>query len=278
MKWGRLAEDLKSGDLPYAHWGLPMHFDPRTELEWGYGTILADRDINEHDFRNVWAYAMNADWMGEPCKISAKEAVEICVSKMVPYCDDLKMLDYGAGNMYSEHMAKLVAWHRRYTRFWKISVLFCDWRWPDFVNLNAPGKVGCTGEAEPRFFRAVTGWDLSFRDSMELGRKIWNLDHAIWTLQGRHRDQVQFADYIYDKPAEGFSGSKELMPKLKDGEWVFEDCCGRSLDREQFERFKTQYYHLEGWDPATGYPKRETLQQLDLGYVADQLAKHNRLG
>ena len=34
------------------------------------------------------------------------------------------MLDYSTANMYSEHMAKLVSWHRYYTRFWKQSALF----------------------------------------------------------------------------------------------------------------------------------------------------------
>ena len=41
---------------------------------------------------------------------------------MVPFEGDMLMLDYSTENMYSEHMAKLVAWHRRYTRFWKQSV------------------------------------------------------------------------------------------------------------------------------------------------------------
>jgi len=61
------------------------------------------------------------------------------------------MLDYSSENMYSEHMAKLVAWQRYYTRFWKQSALFCDNRWPDFVNPNAPDMIGSTGTAEPTF-------------------------------------------------------------------------------------------------------------------------------
>ena len=93
------------------------------------------------------------------------------------------MLDFSTENMYSEHIAKLVTWHRYYTRFWKQSVQFCDWRWPDFLNLYGPGKVGSTGIAEPKFLNAVTGKNFSFLDGIELGRKIWNLDHAIWTLQ-----------------------------------------------------------------------------------------------
>jgi len=35
---------------------------------------------------------------------------------------------------------------------------------------------------------------------------------------------------------------------------------------------------LQGWDMRTGYPTRGTLESLDLGYVADELKKNNRLG
>ena len=55
---------------------------------------------------------------------------------------------------------------------------------------------GFTGEGEPRFFNAVTGRNMTFAEGIEIGRKIWTLDHAIWTLQGRHRDDIHFADYI----------------------------------------------------------------------------------
>ena len=119
--------------------------------------------------------------------------------------------------MYSAHMAKLTAWHRYYTRFWKVTVQFCDWRWPDFVNVTVPNKVGCTGIAEPRFFQAVTGDNKSFLQGIELGRKIWNLDQVIWTLQGRHRDQVKFADYIYEQEASNPNECKWFFPSTEMG-------------------------------------------------------------
>ena len=34
---------------------------------------------------------------------------------------------------------------------------------------------------------------------IELGRAIWNMDNAVWTLQGRHRDKVHFSPYLYNK-------------------------------------------------------------------------------
>jgi aldehyde:ferredoxin oxidoreductase len=276
-KWGRLDEDLRTGVLTYSHWGVPLHFDPRTQLEWGYGTILGDRDINEHDFRQLYGQVIRAEWMGENPKTSAEELVKICSSKMVPFEGDLLMLDYSDENMYSEHMAKLVSWHRYFTRFWKQSALFCDWRWPDFVNLNVPDKVGSTGKAEPRFFNAVTGKDFTFLDGVELGRKIWNLDHAIWTLQGRHRDMVHFADYVYKEPAETPGGTKELLSGVRDGKWDYYDYCGRHLDRDKFERFKDRFYKLQGWDVATGYPTEKTLKSLGLGHVANELREHKKL-
>ena len=175
-------------------------------------------------------------------------------------------------------MAKLVSWHRYYTRFWKQSTLFCDLRWPDIINVYAPGKVGSTGDAEPKFFNAVTGKNLSFLDGIKLGRKIWNLDHAIWTLQGRHRDMVLFADYIYTKKGAPLDVPNAYMPGREDGKWDYHGYTYRSIDRGKFEEFKTRFYELQGWDTGSGHPTRETLVSLDLGYVADELGENGRLG
>jgi len=50
------------------------------------------------------------------------------------------------------------------------------------------------------------------------------------------------------------------------------------VDRQKFEEFKTTFYELQGWDPATGYPRRSTLDSLGLGYVADELEDNDTLG
>jgi len=33
-------------------------------------------------------------------------------------------------------------------------------------------------EAEPKFYNAVTGKNISYRDGMEIGRKVWNIQNA----------------------------------------------------------------------------------------------------
>jgi aldehyde:ferredoxin oxidoreductase len=277
-KWGRLEKDLRSGLLHFPYWGLPLHKEPRAQVYWGYGTLLGDRDINEHDFDWLHWQPTNAKLAGRRMKIDAEEAVGIYTRKMVPFQDDPLMLDYSTENMYSPHIAKLASWHRYYTRFWKQSALFCDWRWPDFINVHAPDNTGSTGQAEPMFLKAVTGKDFSFLDGIELGRRIWNLDHAIWTLQGRHRDMVHFAEFIYRKPAYGSDGPVHCLPGRVNGEWQYIDTVGRRIDKQKFEGFKTAFYKLQGWDETSGYPTRSTLESLSLGHVADELDKNDRLG
>ena len=278
-RWGRLEEDLKTGVLQYPYWGLPEHgYDPRAEVEWGYGSILGDRDINEHDFNFLFWWTSGAIWAGKTPYPDAERVVRIVAEKLVPYENDPLMLDHSTHNIYSEHMAKLVAWHRHYTRFWKQSVLFCDLRWPDFIN-SKNGYQGLTGEGEPRFFNAVTGKKISFREGMEMGRKIWNLDNAIWTLQGRHRDMVHFSDYIYRIPFGGLGNyAMYYLPGRENGQWKYIRVNGRYLDRARFEEFKTRFYKFEGWDSLTGWPTRGTLESLRLHPVADELQRKGKLG
>lgn len=279
-RWGRLDSDLQSGLLALQYWGYPQHYDTRVEVEWGYGSIVGDRDCNEHDFNVIcfWIPSMAAI-MGQEPLISAQELAAIIAEKCVPYNDPL-MIDYSDEGIYSEHMAKTVAWHRHYTRFWKQSIGYCDWGYADFVNRYGPEMRGLTPEGEPKFLNAVTGNNLTFADGMELGRKIWNLDRAIWVLQGRHRDQEVFPPYVYDVPAmpvEAAAGLPMIMPVHENGEWKYKNLTGRKLDRNKVEQWKTNYYQLEGWDPETGWPTKGTLEKLGLDSVARELKEAGKL-
>jgi len=279
-KWGRLENDLKTGLLRFIGWGCWEHYDPRLEVEWSYGSILGDRDINEHCLN------MDVHWMptitamvGEKPFVPADKLVEIISKKLVPY-NDPSMLDYSVDGIYSEGKVKMIAWHRHYTRFWKQSMLFCDVVFPDFFNVNAPNKEGFTPEAEPRFHNAVTGKNMSFVDGMELGRKIWNLDRAIWILQGRHRDQEVLPEYVFQEPTnEAYPGfAPYFLPVKESGKWLYSPNLGRTLDKTRFEDWKTRYYKFEGWDPETGWPTEKTLKSLGLENVAEELKENKKIG
>ncbi len=274
--WGRQEHDLSDGSLRYAYWGLPEHgYDPRAEVEWGYGSVLGDRDINEHGFNVLFWYPTVATYLGQEPAISAEQAVGIVAGKID---GDPDWLDFSESGIYSDGMARLVSWHRHYSRFWKQSMLFCDWKFPDFLSWHRPDATGSTPEAEPRYVRAVTGSELSFADGVNLGRKVWNIDNAIWTLQGRHRDMVRFAPYIYTQPFAGTGPtSLYIMPGRRDGQWEWMPVHGRFLDEERFEDWKTRFYEIEGWDPATGHPTRATLHELGLDHLVERLIQAGKL-
>ena len=280
--WGRLEMDTTSGILPLQEWGLPHHYDARTEVEWGYGSLMGERDINEHDFNWVvyWTPTINGLFGLEPV-VSAKRLSEIIAKKTAPYNDPM-MINYSDEGIYSEAMAKTVAWHRHYTRFYKQSMLFCDWAWADFVNPYGPNNEGMTSIGENKFMNAITGGNMTFEQGMEIGRRIWNLDRAVWALQGRHRDIEKFAEYIYTTGAQPGTTTYEApytMPVFENNEWAFKSVAGRVLDRQKVEDWKTLYFKLEGWDVKSGWPTRATLEKLGTcANVADELEKAGKLG
>ena len=128
----------------------------------------------------------------------------------------------------------------------------------------------------------MTGKDLNFTDSMEIGRRIWNLNRAILVLQGRQRDMEVFPEYVYSVDCTGVSYvpgklPAYYMPMYEDGKWKYGSVVPRHLDRNRVEEWKTGYYGLEGWDPKTGWPTKRTLEELGLSKAAEQLARHGKL-
>ncbi len=265
-------EDVNSGKLRLAYWGTALHYDGTIEAEWGFGSLLGERDLMLHMMAN---YPLH--WMamsGDPY-VTAEEAAKLYTDAMVPYQGDVFMVDHSDGptGIYSEHKVKQVAWIKHYEKFWVGAGGFCGWRWPMCITNNTADRRGPTPQAEPRFWNAITGSNLSFADGMEIGHKIYTLDRSIWVLQGRHRNMEVFPDYIYDQPTMGHD-----MPMYIDGKWVYANGRGRKLDRAKTEEFKTKFYEFEGYNPENGYPTRETLEKMKLKKVADLLESKNKLG
>lgn len=276
-RWGILEMALDQGLLQYPVWGYNWHWS-LPGVEWTYGTLVGDRDINEHDFLFPLGTVFGPPSLMQ--QIPPQRLAEIMAEKTIPYTGDPFMFDYGDGptGIYSEHKAKQIAWHRHYTRFWKQSAQYCDWVFPNFINAQASDFIGFTPEAEPWFYNAVTGDDLTFADGMEIGRRIWNLDRSIWVLQGRTRDMEKLAGFMYKPAGPGRSIYPQANPVYQDGQWTYDTLEDRMLIESGVEEWKTHYYTVEGWDTTTGWPTRSTLEGLGLGYVADELARHGKLG
>jgi aldehyde:ferredoxin oxidoreductase len=270
-KLGRLSDTETI--LRFPAWGCVFHWT-LPSIEWAYGSLMDSRDINHHDF-----YLLGP--AGK--KISCEEIVKIFAAKTPPYQDPFLFDHSWQGEqayktgIYSEHKARLVAWHRHYGTFYEESVLYCDEVLADFYSSVRPDNRGSTPEIEPAFYNAVTGKNLRFVDGIEIGRRAWNLKRAILVLQGRNRQMEKFSGFMY-KPGASHTIVTGGVPVYDGSNWNWAHAKDMYLDERGVEQWKTAYYNLEGWSAETGSPKRKTLEDLGLKDAAAALEKKNKLG
>lgn len=273
-RWGRWEEDSAS-ILKRPNWGYAEHYDPRLEVEWSYGSILGERDVLEHGINWPLHHAGTMPMLiGETPPWSAEELVNQIVK--ANGLNDPMCYNYSAEGIYADPKLKACSWLRHYSRFWSNSTGLCDWMWPNFINFanwNPDDFAGMSPDVEVAMFKAVTGRDLSYEDSLEYGRKFYMIDRAIWVLQGREREAEQFAEYVYEQVTDTPYG----LPAYEDGAWHWSTCLGRKLDRDKFEDAKTRLYALEGWNEK-GYPMKSELEGFGLSDVAQALDAVGKLG
>jgi len=118
----------------------------------------------------------------------------------------------------------------------------------DFDQMDLPHLAELYSEA--------TGWDTSVEDLKQLTMRQVNLEKA-FNLRHTSFDRKD------DLPA-----PRELCEPIPKG-----TLAGWKMDEEKYHQMLDEYYDLHGWDRETSYPKRETLAELGLGYVAEDLEK-----
>jgi len=278
-KWGRLDEDMKSGALRFPAWGSLFHWTLPC-VEWAYGSLLGAGDPTWHGFFS--ALGSGSAKSGPPYTI--EQLLEIMSSKLIPYTDDPFMFSYSwkgdearTTGIYSDHKAKQIAWTRHYAGFWNESMAFCETQMPSLISRSKTDFKGPSPDVEMRYYQTVTGKKDSFAETMETGRKIWNLERAIRVAQGRHRNQEKFAPFMY-MPGAAYTTMTGGVPVYENGKWSWQTLVDMYLDDAGVELFKTNFYKLEGWDVDTGWPTRKTLEGLGLKKVADTMASKWRLG
>jgi aldehyde:ferredoxin oxidoreductase len=277
-RWGRLEEDLNSGALRFPAYGASWHHS-LPGVDWAYGYIFMSGDPMWHGFFSL----TGGGGFGRGPSYTAEQLVEMMAAKVVPFAGDPLMFsncwkgeEAKSTGIYSEHKAKMVAWARHYAGFYNESMSICEMMLPNFIGRSANGIAGPSPELEYRYYQAVVGNKKTFADTMETGRKIWNMERAIRVMAGRHRDKEQFAPFMYMPGATFALGGGK--PVYQDGKWSFENQNDLYLDKAGVELFKTNFYKLEGWDVNTGWPTRKTLEGLKMKKIADVMASKKRLG
>ncbi|MCO6452623.1 MAG: aldehyde ferredoxin oxidoreductase family protein [Caldilineales bacterium] len=99
----------------------------------------------------------------------------------------------------------------------------------------------------------ITGWDVDISDIQEVGARRLNMLRAFNAREGFGREDDSLPQKMF-KPKKG--GRSD----------------GVALNSGELEWAKDEYYRQAGWDAETGAPTRETLESLDLAWVADMLS------
>ncbi|MCX8043142.1 MAG: aldehyde ferredoxin oxidoreductase family protein [Desulfobacterota bacterium] len=121
--------------------------------------------------------------------------------------------------------------------------------------ITAHNGHGITMQDMADMLHAVTGMQLDIADMHTVAHRVFTLERAFLARLGiRKKD-----DFLRGKWTRG---------PVHGGRYA-----GAALDREQWERMLEQYYLLRKWDPATGIPLPETLRELDLPDVAQDMEK-----
>jgi aldehyde:ferredoxin oxidoreductase len=101
--------------------------------------------------------------------------------------------------------------------------------------------------------RTVTGWeDVTFDELQKVGERRVNMMRAFNAREGFDRKNDVLPEKLF----------KPLKGGVSDG-W--------KLDRNEVRSALDKYFEFCGWDVKTGNPTRTKLDELDLGWVADQL-------
>ncbi|HDZ89330.1 MAG: aldehyde ferredoxin oxidoreductase family protein [Deltaproteobacteria bacterium] len=114
--------------------------------------------------------------------------------------------------------------------------------------------VGIAAQNTASLMEAVTGFTYTPDDILQVGERINNLAHAFNVREGFTREDDTLPERLLTEPLKG-GASK-----------------GHFVSRDELNQMLDEYYEARGWDVKTGAPSREKLEELGLGYVADQMS------
>jgi aldehyde:ferredoxin oxidoreductase len=156
-------------------------------------------------------------------------------------------------------------------------LVLCDLRWTMTLSTRYVGD-GPAPVTEPEVFSAITGKDMDEAGMYRLGERIFNLQRAVMLRQGRPgRAGDRILEHFFNMPLqkdELFYNADCLAPG-KNGETISK--IGAVVDKEEFEKMKTQYYDYRGWDAESGLLTRAKLEELQLDDVAADLSSSGLL-
>jgi aldehyde:ferredoxin oxidoreductase len=123
------------------------------------------------------------------------------------------------------------------------------------------GELDIEPEEIVQSLNYITGWDTNVAEALRTSERIWNLSRCHYLERNRANGRT------FDYPP-----ARSWEDKIPSGPGA-----GKGVTREQVERMLDDYYQSRGWD-NDGNPTREVLEDLKIGYAADNLEKIGLLG
>jgi len=157
----------------------------------------------------------------------------------------------------------------------KESLILCDFAWPVTYVEQSNDHVG-DPTLESQLCWAVTGREMNEQDLYRIGERNFNLQRAILAREGhrgRKHDVIQ--EFNFTVPLKGEQGNPNCLVPGKDGETISRK--GMVVDRDQFEKMKSEYYRIRDWDVVTGLQKKAQMEALGMRDVAAVLEREGLL-
>jgi aldehyde:ferredoxin oxidoreductase len=151
----------------------------------------------------------------------------------------------------------------------KDSLILCDTAWPLFYVEHSADHIG-DPSLESKIYSTITGRKVTEDGLNGIGERIFNLQRAVLSREGhvgRAFDRVP--DSSYSVPLKAERLNPDCLFPGKDGEVISRK--GALLDRDKFQEMLGELYTLRGWDRETGFQRKEKLEELGLGDVAQDL-------
>jgi len=205
--------------------------------------LIFNRDPNQHTHTNFLANGLPLEVLKELGKdlFGTADAVESF--------GDYKPMNKGKA-VFAALALKTLEMHN--------SLTLCNWTMPLWASPHADRKYAGDADMEAKVYSAVTGDEMTTEDLRKIGHRCLTLFRALNTRAMGEIDQRNEHDTI---PTWAFEhGEEEPFTK-----------GSNKMDREDMELAKDLFYEELGWDVKTGVPTRETLEELGLKDVADEL-------
>ncbi|MFC1968086.1 aldehyde ferredoxin oxidoreductase family protein [Chloroflexota bacterium] len=97
----------------------------------------------------------------------------------------------------------------------------------------------------------ATGIDMDGDGIMKVGERIFNVEKAFNVREGMRREDDSYPPRFFVE---------------EETEWGI-----KGLNYDKFQGMLDEYYQYRGWDVKTSIPTRKKLEELNLGYIAEQI-------